>query len=224
MVKSTTMTTTRENLVRLMSLIDNNAANIKEGDYLTICNLMRDLHRDATQPQTAPTQPTPSPRPRPQWRPVVRNLTPEFDHVDHPDYVRLIVDGLNQIQRLRSSTPRVCLRHKLTVLRTLDLDLVNNTPPTGLTQTQWVHALEQAYFAKYPDTPVNYLSTKYRELRARVNTREVDNLRLQVGQMRANLDAQRRARQAEQDSGLAEGTFEWPALRITSLDHHMVPP
>ena len=237
------MTTTREKLTNLMTLIDMNSDNIKEGDYLTICNLMRDLHSEATQPQPQPVPHQPQPQPVPH-RPLVRNLAAEFDQ-EEIDRRRSILGGLNhalalerrvlnittsihykfvQINRLRTTTPRVCLRHKLTVLRTLDLDLVNNTPSTGLTQTQLVHAIEQAYFTKYPNTPVNFLQIKYREFRARVNISEIDELRIKIGQLRSVLDAHRRARQIERESDMDVGTIDLPSVQVTSLDHHLVPP
>jgi len=42
------MTTTRETLTILMSLVDNHKDDLKEGEYLAVCNLMRDIHRGAS--------------------------------------------------------------------------------------------------------------------------------------------------------------------------------
>ena len=54
------MNTTRQTLTTIMSLVDNHKDDLSEGEYLTVCNVMRDLHRATTQPeppQPEPTQP-----------------------------------------------------------------------------------------------------------------------------------------------------------------------
>ena len=47
------MTTTRETLATLMTLVDKHTDDLKEGEYLAVCNLLRDLHRGAHVMQAA---------------------------------------------------------------------------------------------------------------------------------------------------------------------------
>ena len=59
-------------LQKVMTLIDNNSNNIKEGDYLQICDLLMKVHGSVYTPEYASTQPLPVPfAPR---LPVVRTL------------------------------------------------------------------------------------------------------------------------------------------------------
>ena len=41
------MTTTRETLTTLMTLVDKHSDDLKEGEYIMVCNLLRDIHRGA---------------------------------------------------------------------------------------------------------------------------------------------------------------------------------
>ena len=199
------MTTTKETLSTLMSLVDNNSDQLKEGEYLSICNLLRDMHKISTNSQPQPQSVTPA---------VTQNQPSNLQ----------VIHTLNQIWRLRNTTPRICLRHKLTVLRTLDIDLVNALPQNGLTQTQWVQALENAYHTKHPNQPINLFPIAYREFRNEVNAREIDNLRLKVGQLRVNILAERTARETELVNNWPVGTVQVTGERINSLYHPMVPP
>ncbi len=205
------ITTTAGTLVALMTLIDNNSDQLKEGEYLSICNLMRDLHRAST--QVSPP----------------RNLTQEFDRVAIPTdmgdrHRDNIITNMTRLNTLRRSPPRICNRHRVIVLRNLDEDIVNGIHYEGRTMTQWIHALEAAYHEHHPNTPINFLQDKYREFRNEINQTEINNTRLLIGQCRALLRAVEEAREVEQANGWTPGSIVFPTEPVVSLSHPMVPP
>jgi len=215
-----TISTTPGTLTTLMSLVDANSDQLKEGEYLAICNLMRDLHRCTIQTPSSP----------------VRNLGEEFENVANTEYSRAreleewlahsqeLEGVIGRIAQLRRSNPRIRLQHKLNVLSTLDNNMVANLPRGIRSMSRWVCDLEAIYLINHRESNSEFLETKYRELVNDINQREINRLRLQVAQLRVNRRAARDARENEEENGLPYGSIDIWNERITSLDHPLVPP
>ena len=216
MVKSTTMTTTRETLTTLMSLVDNHKEDFKEGEYLAICNLMRDLHREATQPQPQPQPQAPTPPPV-----DMAALERRFDETARVNRLRFL---FRRLESLRTSTNRVCLTHKIQVLASLDPELIPMVERGARTQSQWVSELERAYITRHPTTTLTELRGRYRLHVTDVTTRMINDVRLEIGQVRATMYAARTARETEEVNGWPRDSIEVWMDPVTSLDHHLVPP
>ena len=215
-----TISTTTGTITTLMSLVDANSDQLKEGEYLSICNLMRDLHRCTIQTPSSPVR-----NPEDEFETVANT---EDSHARERDEWTVHSERLNNVlwrlAQLRRSNPRICLEHKFNVLSTLDNNMVANLPQGRRTMSRWVCDLESMYLINHSESNPRFLEIKYREFVNDINQREINRLRLQVAQMRVNRRAARDARDTEEENGLPYGSVDVWNVRITSLDHPMVPP
>jgi len=90
-----------EALTNMMSIIDLNSESIPEGDYLKLCNFMRDIHKILPKAPTkrAPFQPIPIPEDLIDQR---RNLETELGRIS------------NELRRIRNRMKSLKIRQRVT--------------------------------------------------------------------------------------------------------------
>ena len=147
-------------------------------------------------------------------------LERRFDDTAHANRLRYLC---RRLETLRASTNRVCLTHKIQVIASLDPELIPMVERGARTQSQWVSELERAYITRYPATTLTELRGRYRLHVAEVANREINDVRLEIGQVRATMYAVRIARWREAHGWPAASVRAWHDP-ITSIDHHLVPP
>ena len=106
-------------VVDMMSLVDDHRDELKEADYVKICNAMRYLHQHFTAPQPPPPPPpqsTPQPAPRPVPRPAPQ---PAPRPVPRPTPLRELEWPRIRLERLERSAVVVINAHRQKVIEEL---------------------------------------------------------------------------------------------------------